>query len=234
MYLANTWDPATHGVWRIHPNGTFELAAAIPPTGSYLNEMTFDDRGNLFITDDPLGAIWKVTRKGEVQMWCQGPQLIWQDDPTGPFGANGIAYWHDTLYVAVTDAGSGLLPDLRGQNYPVVKIKIRPDGSAGTPHVFVKDGILAPDGLAVDGLGNLYIVDFGGLAWGPGFPLAGPARLLRINLDGGDLVEVASVGLQNSASVVIEGQFAYVTNLYVTDVPNIVRIDLCSNRCGER
>lgn len=232
--LANTWDPATHGVWRIHPNGESELAAAIPPAGSFLNEMTFDEKGNLFVTDSTLGAIWKVTQRGEVQLWCSSDLLIWGSDPTGPFGANGIAYWRDTLYVAVTDAGAGLLPDLRGENFPVVKIKIRPDGSAGIPEVFVKDGVLAPDGLAVDGKGNLYIVDFGGLAWGPGFPLAGPARLLRINLNGGDLEVVASAGLQNSASVIIHDQVAYVTNLYVTDVPNIVRIDLCSNHRDSR
>lgn len=233
--LANTWDPSTHGVWRVPPNGKPELYAAIPPTGSYLNEMTFDDHGNLFVTDSTLGAIWKVSRHGKVESWCSSDLLIWWDDPTGPFGANGIAYWHGNLYVAVTDAGAGLLPDLRGRNYPVVKVPILDDGSAGAPEVFLTADILVPDGLAVDGLGNLYVVDFGGLAWGPGFPLTGPARLLRFRLPGGTDEEVlASAGLQNSASVVIRGQTAYVTNMYVTDVPNIVKIHLCASRWDNR
>jgi sugar lactone lactonase YvrE len=229
LVLANTWDPSTHGVWRVHPNGEFELYAAIPPDGSFLNAMTFDDRGNLFVTDSTLGAIWKVSHRGEVELWCSGDLLIWRDDPTGPFGANGIAFWRDTLYVAVTDAGAGLLPDLRGQNYPVVKIPILHGGSAGRPEVFLTADILVPDGLAVDQFGNLYVVDFGGLLWGPGFPLTGPARLLRFRLPEGTNEEVlASAGLQNSASVVIRNLTAYVTNLYVTDVPNIVKINLCA------
>lgn len=233
--LANTWDPVTHGVWRVHSNGTFELYAAIPPAGSFLNGMTFDDRGNLFVTDSTLGAIWKVSRNREVQSWISSDVLIWWGDPTGPFGANGIAYRDGMFYVAVTDAGYGLLPDERGSNYPVVTVPVLHDGSAGQPQVLLSDNlVLASDGLGLDRSGHLYVVDFGGLAWGPGFPNAGPAKLVRVRLDGTDEDVVASAGLQNSASVLIVGQTAYVTNLYVTDVPNIVKIDLCANHHHHR
>jgi len=233
--LANTWDPSTHGVWRVHPNGKFELYAAIPPTGSLLNEMTFDDRGNLFVTDSTLGGIWKVSRNREVELWTTSNLLIWWGDPTGPFGANGIAYRDGMFYVAVTDAGYGLLPDLRGSNYPVVTVPILEDGSAGQPQVFLSDNlVLAPDGLGLDHFGHLYVVDFGGLAWGPGFPNTGPAKLVRVNLDGTDEEVVVSSGLQNSASVVIVDQTAYITNMYVTDVPNIVKVDLCANHSHHR
>jgi sugar lactone lactonase YvrE len=230
--LANTWDPSTHGVWRVHPDGFFELAAAIPPDGSILNGLTFDDRGNLFVTDSTLGAIWKVSRRGVVQRWLTSDLLIWRDDPTGPFGANGIAYRHGTLFVAVTDAGAGLLPDVRGRNYPVVRIPIRHDGGPGLPQIFLTD-VLVPDGLAVDDAGNLYVVDNGGLSFGPGFPLTGPARLLRVRPDGTEEV-VASAGLENSASVAIRGRTAYVTNLYVQEVPNVVKIDLCARQPHHR
>jgi sugar lactone lactonase YvrE len=230
--LANTWDPSTHGVWRVYHDGFAELAAAIPPDGSTLNGLTFDDRGNLFVTDSTLGAIWRVSRCGTVQMWLQSDLLIWRDDPTGPFGANGIAHSHGTLYVAVTDAGAGLMPDLRGLNYPVVKIPIRRDGGPGTPQVFLTD-VLVPDGLTVDDRGNLYVVDFGGQVWGPDFPLTGPAKLLRVRPDGTEEV-VASAGLENSASVAIRGQTAYVTNLYVQHAPNVVKIDLCASPSHHR
>jgi sugar lactone lactonase YvrE len=233
--LANTWDASTHGVWRVYPDGFAELAAAIPfppDGGSALNGLTFDDGGNLFVTDSLRGAIWKVSRRGVVELWLTSDLLIWRDDPTGPFGANGIAYRHGTLFVAVTDAGAGLLPEVRGRNYPLVSIRVQHDGSPGLPHVFLTD-ILVPDGLTFDDAGNLYVVDFGGLAWGPGFPLAGPARLLRVRPDGTEEV-VASAGLENSASVAIRGQTAYVTNLYVQHAPNVVKIDLCTRHPQRR
>jgi len=228
--IANTGDATTHGIWRVYPNHKVELYAAIPPTGSLLNEMTFDDRGNLFVTDSTLGAIWKISPDRNVEFWASSDLLIWRTDPTGPFGANGIAYRDGILYVAVTDAGYGLLPELRGANYPVVTVPILDDGSAGSPQVFLSDNlILAPDGLGLDRSGHLYVVDFGGLAWGPGFPNTGPAKLVRVRLNGTDEEVVTSSGLQNSASVVIVGRTAYVTNMYVTDVPNIVKFDLCAN-----
>jgi sugar lactone lactonase YvrE len=234
--IANTWDSSTHGVWRVHPkNGVFELYAAIPPTGSFLNAMTFDDQGNLFVTDSFLGAIWKVSVDGEVEFWLSSDLLVWRDDPfSPPFGANGIAYWDKTLYVAVTLAGEAYLPEIRGRNFPVVKVPVRRDGSAGKPKVFLSDEVLlAPDGLAVDRLGRLYVVDFGGLYWGPGFPHAGPAKLVRVHLDGTEEV-VASAGLENAASVAVRDRTAYVTNLYVSRVPNIVKIDLCANHSDHR
>jgi sugar lactone lactonase YvrE len=223
-------------VWRVHPrNGEFELYAAIPPTGSFLNGLTFDDRGNLFVTDSFLGAIWKVSPDRVVELWITSELLIWRDDPFPPaFGANGIVYWDGTLYVAVTGAGEAYLPELRGRNYPVVKVPIRRDGRAGRPRVFLDDDVLlVPDGLAVDRFGNLYVVDFGGLAWGPGFPHTGPAKLVRVRPDGTEEA-VASDGLENAASVAIRGRTAYVTNLYVTHVPNIVKIDLCAEHSDHR
>jgi sugar lactone lactonase YvrE len=228
-------------VWRVHSDGFAELAVAIPPegslngqaVGSVLNGLTFDDRGNLFVTDSPLGAIWKVSRcGGPAELWLQSDLLIWKDDPTGPFGANGIAYSRGALYVAVTDAGPGLLPELRGSNYPVVKVPIRRNGTAGTPRVFLTD-VLVPDGLAADDEGNLYVVDFGGLAFGPDFPDTGPARLLRVRPDGTEEV-LASQGLENSASVAIKGRTAYVTDLYVQNAANVVKIDLCAKKLHER
>jgi len=236
--LANTWDPLTHGVWRVHPNGKFELYAAIPPTGSYLNEMTLDDQGNLFVTDTTLGAIWKLWPNRTVELWIKSDLLIWRGDPTGPAGANGIAYANGMFYVAVTDAGYGLLPEQRGSNYPVVTVPVLDDGKAGQPKVFLSDNvILVPDGLGLDHQGHLFVVDFGGLHWGPGFPNTGPAKLVSVGLDGADeepWVGPITGGLQNSASIVIVGQTAYVTNLYVTEVPNIVKIDLCANHSHHR
>src|SRR5579872_3530353 len=83
--LANTWDPATHGVWQVNLDGRVRLVAAIPiqgllngqPTSGFLNAQTFDRQGNRYVTDSALGAIWKVSPKGKVELWVQSNLLIW-------------------------------------------------------------------------------------------------------------------------------------------------------------
>lgn len=188
------------------------------------------------MTDSTLGAIWKVSRDGTVRLWVQSDLLIWATDPTGPFGAAGIAYREGTLYVANVDTGAGLLPNVRGSNYPVVSVPIENDGSAGPVQVSVVGDIRAADGVAFGYDGNMYVADFGGEpAWGPLFlPYAGPARLLRFDSDGTNETVIAEAGLCNSAKVAVRWNTAYVTNLYVAGclpevVPNIVKVDLCAN-----
>lgn len=250
--LANTWDPATHGVWQVYLDGRVRLVAAIPiqgflngqPTSGFLNAQTFDSQGNRYVTDSTLGAIWKISRKGKVELWIQSNLLIWATDPTGPFGAAGIAYRDDTLYVVNVDTGAGTLPNLRGSDYPVVSIPIERDGNAGWVHTDVVGDIRAADGIAFDDQGNKYVVDFGGEpAWGSwALPYAGPARLLRFDKYWNNETVIAEAGLCNSSKVAIRGNTAYVTNLYVTGVdpfgfagclpevvPNIVKVDLCAN-----
>ncbi|HEY9139363.1 MAG TPA: hypothetical protein VIN93_00630 [Bryobacteraceae bacterium] len=249
--LANTWDPATHGVWQVHPDGRVRLVAAIPtqgllngqPTYGLLNAQAFDGQGNRYVTDSALGAIWRVSRVGVVQLWVQSNLLIWATDPTGPFGAAGVAYRDGTLYVVNIDTGAGLLPNVRGSDYPVVSVPIERDGSAGWVQVSVVGDIRAADGIAFDNQRNMYVVDFGGEpAWGSwALPYAGPARLLRFDRYGNETV-IAEAGLCNSAKVAIGRNTAYVTNLYVSGVdpygfagclpevvPNIVKVDLCAN-----
>ena len=250
--LANTWDPATHGVWQVYLDGRVQLVAAIPtrgflngqPTIGFLNAQAFDTQGNLYVTDSALGAIWKVSREGRVELWVQSNLLIWAADPTGPFGAAGIAYRDGTLYVVNVDTGAGTLPNLRGSNYPVVSVPIEPDGSAGSVKVSVVGDIRVADGIAFDQHGNMYVADLGGEpAYGPSaLPYAGPARLLRFDPDGRNETVIAEAGLCNSAKVALRGKTAYVTNLYVAGVdpfglagclpevvPNIVKVDLCAN-----
>lgn len=246
--LANTWDPATHGVWQVHLDGRVQLVAPIPIQGflngqatfGFLNAQTFDRAGNRYVTDSALGAIWKVSREGAVHLWTQSPLLIWSTDPTGPFGAAGIAYRDGTLYVANVDTGAGTLPNVRGSNYPVVQVPIMSDGSAGPVQISVASvlgDIRVADGVAFDHVGNMYVADFGGEpAWGPFFlPYAGPARLLRFDSDGTHEAVIAKGGLCNSAKVALRGNTAYVTNLYVAGclpevVPNIVKVKVCASR----
>jgi len=63
------------------------------------------------------------------------------------FGANGVAFYHNALYVSVADAGS------------IVRFSIQPDGSPG-PWEYIVPPHVRPatlDGIAFDVTGKLWL-----------------------------------------------------------------------------
>jgi sugar lactone lactonase YvrE len=113
------------------------------PGNAFLNGLTFDRAGNVYVSDSIQGTIWKAGLHG-------GPAVAWVSDPlltsTGfpPFGANGVEFNNagDTLFVANTG------------NSAIIKIPVV-NGAAGKPVVFV-NGALTPDGIAIDRHDNIW------------------------------------------------------------------------------
>ncbi|RYZ67459.1 MAG: SMP-30/gluconolactonase/LRE family protein [Proteobacteria bacterium] len=146
-------DPTVVGafVWRsCEDGGTAEVFATLDPTGGP-NDLAFDDRGNLFVTDPFLARIWKVTPDGTASVWLQDP--LFAGNATTPFlgfapqGVNGIAFDEDkeNLYVGNLDYGR------------VIRIPISRRGAAGRPKVVVESAqIQGIDGIAFDKDGDLY------------------------------------------------------------------------------
>jgi sugar lactone lactonase YvrE len=147
LYAAvDSFDPATHGIWRVSRTGASERIAALDPTG-FPNGLAFDNQGDLFVTDSSLGTIWPIDRRGgAATAWLKSPLLA--GDPVNGVGtgANGIAYRHGSLYISNTDAMS------------IVRVPISIDGSAGVPAVYVAGPAIGfADGIAFDVRGNLYV-----------------------------------------------------------------------------
>ena len=145
--------PATRGVWRISPDGTAERIAALP-SAPFLNDLAFDARGNLYVTDSLAGAIYRVTRDGSVAVWSADPLLsgssaICGPFPAGPLGANGLAFdKHGDLFVAITSVAA------------IVRIPVAADGSAGAANYFVVPScadLRGADGIRFDNEDNLYV-----------------------------------------------------------------------------
>lgn len=145
-----SFNPATHGVWRINPDGG---GFRIPGSEEIImpNDLDFDARGNLYVTDTIFGAVWRIGSAGPdgrpVDLWVQDELLV----GGGPvnenvdLGANGIAIDRGTAYVAVTERAR------------VVAVDIQPDGTAGTPAVYAEHpDLLSIDGLDIDHLGRVY------------------------------------------------------------------------------
>jgi sugar lactone lactonase YvrE len=142
-----TLDVATSGVYKVARDGSF---TRLPGTEEIVfpNGVTLDKRGNIYVSDTILGAVWRIPASGEpAELWFQS-DLLEGDGSFGlgfPLGANGIAFRHDEIVVGNTEFGR------------LVTIEIEPDGSAGAVSVLAEDpALLGVDGIAFDVHGNVW------------------------------------------------------------------------------
>jgi sugar lactone lactonase YvrE len=162
-----SFNPLTHGVWRIGRTGE---GFRIPGTEQIRmpNDLVFDRRGFLYVTDTIEGSIWRIGKNNgdgrPVERWVQDPLLMGDGsaERAVPLGANGIALGRHKLFVAVTERAH------------VVSIDIQRDGSAGAVEIFASH----PDLFSVDGL----TTDRDGVLYGAIVSLAGEGlgRIMRI------------------------------------------------------
>jgi sugar lactone lactonase YvrE len=172
------------------------FATVTGPAG--LNDLTFDQAGNVYISDSFQGIIWKTPPTGgAATAWVTSPLL--QTAGVPPFGANGVGFnkVFSTLYVANTG------------NDTVVQIPAA-GGVAGTPSVLT-NSINGADGLILDEDDNIWVaanqadeivvID-----------KTGKAIAKLGDFDGIDR-DRAAIGLLFPASLVRVGDWIYITNL---------------------
>jgi sugar lactone lactonase YvrE len=137
---------AKPGVARLAPGGTLKRVVTLPGS-SFPNGLAFHN-GRLYISDSTLGAIWRVL-PGRLQTpsrpWLQNALL--KPATASGLGANGIAFWRNSLIVAVSDEGR------------IVRVPLRANGSARAPVVVTqKPDLVSVDGIAFDVHGGLWLV----------------------------------------------------------------------------
>jgi sugar lactone lactonase YvrE len=205
LYVAvATFDPATHGVYRVDRQGKYERLVGSSAI-NFPNDVTLDPRGNIYVSDTSLGGVWRIERGGGApSLWFQSDLL--EGDNSGPLadplGANGIEYRHNALYVANTELGR------------IVRIPILPDGSAGTPEVFAESPALRfADGMAFDVHGNLYVA------------VNAQNTIVRVSATGSELSTIATVadGLDSPAAVAFgtgagERQTLFLVNFSISEL----------------
>src|SRR5262249_2987512 len=114
-----------------------------------LNVLTFDDAGNVYVSDSFNGTIWRTgPGGGEATDWKSDAKLTTNGVP--PFGANGLAFNKARTAFFVANTG----------NDTVVKIAVTGGRSsnpvAGAATVFV-NSINGADGLIIDDDDNIWV-----------------------------------------------------------------------------
>jgi gluconolactonase len=109
------------------------------------NFSVFDSHGNLYFSDSGEwkkgnGVVWRLSNEGIASLFAKGPFHF----------ANGMAM----------DAHDGYLYLVESNRDRVVRIEIKPDGTASEPEVFAENLARVPDGLAFDAIGNLYVTTY--------------------------------------------------------------------------
>src|SRR5262245_4799313 len=127
--------------------------------------ITVDDAGNLYVADTYNHAIRKVTPEGVVTTLAGLPHASGNAD-----GPGGVAQFFIPFGVAVDAVGNVYVGDTANNTIR----RVTPEGLvttlggvSATDHSY-QDGtgsaarFISPEGIAVDGEGNLYVADYGG------------------------------------------------------------------------
>lgn len=141
-------DPQLHGLWKVRPNGTATRVGTLPASFASLpNDVTIDNRGNVYVSDSFDGKIWRLTPDGEWSVWIEA-DLLRAFFGEFEFGVNGLVYHRSALYAAITLSGR------------VIRVPIQHDGAAGTPAVLVQDAaLIGVDGIELDVRGNIFVTN---------------------------------------------------------------------------
>lgn len=210
-------NPAAQGVWKFDRKSGAESRVSGTENILLPNSVTFDKRGDMYVTDTILGAIWKVPKKGSASVWIQDSSL----EGTGdfgfgfPIGANGIAVRQNVVYASVTETSS------------IVTVPIMPDGSAGGATLWAQlPDTEFPDGIALSAHGDMYVA----------MPFSN--SVIRVDSDGSvSTVADVSDGLDAPSSVAFGTSHGDRRSLYTVNFsvalappggagPALVRIDV--------
>ncbi len=152
LYVAlASFDATTSGIWQVEDDGTTQRVVVFG-ADEFPNDLTFDDKGNMFITESISGSVYRVpVGSTERELFIQDPLLVGDvavSPVPFPIGANGIVYDDQADVVLVANS-----------QVPGV-IEIEDDcGVAGAVSVLsAGENLRGADGLSIDKRGDIIVV----------------------------------------------------------------------------
>ena len=165
--------------------------------GGGLNALTFDAKGNVYISDSFRGIIWRTKPAGgDAVAWAKDDLLLTTGFP--PFGANGLDFNHDESSLFVANTG----------NDSIVRIPVVRD--VAQKAVVFTNSINGADGLFLDQDDNVWVCA------NQSDEIVVIDKTGKVIAKLGDFAGVrdgAPVGLLFPASLVRRGDWIYITNL---------------------
>jgi sugar lactone lactonase YvrE len=142
-YVAAVSDAPMPGVYRIAPSGGATRVMTLP-ADSFPNGIAIHD-GFIWVSDSFGGAVWRAP----LGRTCS-PSTPWFRDaglkPITMLGVNGIAFWRNELFMAVSDSGY------------ICRVDVKANGSAGALTTVINaEALRSADGIAFDAQGGLWI-----------------------------------------------------------------------------
>jgi sugar lactone lactonase YvrE len=134
-------------VLKVDPmTGASSVFTSVPGEKAAPNGMTFDKKGNVYLTDSFQGTVWKTGPTGGAPTsWVKTDLLISHGFP--PLGANGLAFDRAEAALFVGNTGDNTIVRV-----PVV------NGEAGQPEVWLNKSVNGPDGMFFDEEDRLWVV----------------------------------------------------------------------------
>lgn len=158
----------------LDPLNTQSVYAPFVPAGpSLLNDLAFDDDGNLYVTDSFQATIFRVPPGGGAPVvWFADARLA--GDPLVPFGVNGIRIDKNNKQVYVTVTAENATLDGVVYRLPLVASPTAASLEEFHRYPFTPPFLPGPDGIAFGKSGKLYVA------------LAGTSQISVLRQDGSE------------------------------------------------
>jgi sugar lactone lactonase YvrE len=179
---------------RISADGKVSLFSNIETnTGlSFLSQLAFDQKGNLYVSFTVTGEIWRYLPNGQGSPWLKLAAVN-----TTAAQPTGVTYDKVNNALIVADAATGTL----------YRVPIGADGNAGQPLVLYRDAQLSLQGVTFDDSGRLLL-----LAW-----LHDDGQLAQLDANGKYILLAQS--FRDPSTLLATGGKVYVVN---SDIPGLI------------